>query len=123
MRIFFLNFYRAMRKFSKISSLCQIYYRHLSSLAQKDVVSLPAKIIEVLPIKPKPKKCQRPSFFIRSLKFSNKILIVGSIYYYTGTRGAWGTPDESQHFVTTIYDGIKKIMPYYITAFFFKDDK
>lgn len=111
-----------MKKFSKISSFYQIYHRNLSSLPIKDV---PKKIIEVLPIKlnPKPVKCQKPSIFIRALKFSNKTLVLASIYYYTATHGAWGTPEESHHFIKTICYGIKKISPYYITAFFWPDEK
>ena len=114
-----------MKKFSKISSFYQIYRRNLSSVPIKDVASLPKKIIEVLPFKsnPKPPLCRKPSIFIRALKFSNKMLVLASIYYYTASHGAWGTPEESHHFIKTICYGIKKICPYYITAFFWPDDK
>lgn len=112
----------AMRRFSKISSFCHNYYRNSSSIANKGVASLPKKIIEALPIKSSPAKCKRPSIILGAFKFCNKVLIVGSLYYYTGKHGAWGTPEQSQHFIHTLCTGIKRLAPYYITAFFWPDD-
>ncbi len=67
-------------------------------------------------------KCQKPSVIIRSLKFGNKILIVGSLFYYTAKKGAWGTPEESREFLNHINEGIFILLPFHVKALF-SDDK
>lgn len=66
--------------------------------------------------------CKDTPFWLRSLKFGNKLFIAGSLVYYTGAYGAWGTPDESYHFVNHLYSHFRYMLPYHISAIFWPDN-
>lgn len=74
-------------------------------------------------IKKNKKPCQKPSIFVRGLKFCNKVLIVGSLFYYTASKGAWGTPEQSQNFIAHINDGFKILIPLHIRTLMWPNDK
>lgn len=71
----------------------------------------------------KSKKCYKPSIFMRTLKFGNKLLIVGSLFYYTASKGAWGTPEQSQDFLNHINDGFKILIPLHIRTLMWPNEK
>lgn len=65
--------------------------------------------------------CPKPSLLWRSLRFGNKLLVAGCLVYYTGSRGAWGTPEESLEFVSNISEHIRILLPYHISSFIWDD--
>lgn len=74
-------------------------------------------------VKKNTKPCPKQSIFIRTFKFCNKGLIVGSLYYYTAAKGAWGTPEQSQHFICHLNEGFKNLIPLPIRTLMWPDDK
>lgn len=68
------------------------------------------------------KKCPKPSIFIRTFKFCNKVLIVGSLFYYTASKGVWGTPEQTQHFFCNLNNNLKNLLPLHIRTLLWPED-
>lgn len=58
--------------------------------------------------------CIKEPLIWRTMKFGNKLLIAGSLVYYTSRHGAWGTPEESLEFVNKVSSHIYQLVPAHI---------
>lgn len=104
-----------MKKSIKILSF---YHPRYSSTATSSALPTSTSIS-----KPQVVKCQKPSLFLRAFKFCNKILIVGSLYYYTAKHGAWGSPEDSHKFINSLHRVIRILLPYHIKALIWPKDE
>jgi hypothetical protein len=76
-------------------------------------------------IKKNKKPCQKPSVFVRTFTFCNKVLIVGSLFYYTASKGVWGTPEQAQNFIChhCHLESFKTLIPLHIRTLMWPNDK
>lgn len=75
---------------------------------------------------PKPKKlicppCPKTPWIWRFVKFGNKVVIAGSLVYYTARNGAWGTPEESLNFINHFSDHLRVLTPFHIASIIWPD--
>jgi hypothetical protein len=66
--------------------------------------------------------CVKPPLIVRALRFTNKVLIAGSLIYYTHRHGAWGTPEESVQFVSKLSHHVRSLMPFYFADLIWPDE-
>lgn len=102
--------------------LNQIWSFRAMEKTKFEVPKLVARTVPVAAKKPDhPRRPGCPTLMWRSFKFTNKIIIAGSIIYYTHRHGAWGTTEQSWQFMSTLSNHIQAMSPSYIAAVFFPE--
>lgn len=65
--------------------------------------------------------CPKKPIVWRTLKFCNKVFVAGSLIYYTGKHGAWGSQDQSAQFMRDLNIHLRNLMPLYIVSIIWGD--